>query len=584
MRWFYDLKTMMKLMLSFGFISALMIMVGSLGISGMGEINANVTSLYERDMKGLTDVKDADILVLRVMRTVRQVMIETDPRAQEEQQRQLDRLDVELRASLDTIEKGLILPEGRAKLAEIRATYPGWMESVRETAKLAIAKDMPGALNAVHRALPQGQKVEGGLTEIAHFKHNLGKKAFDESAAVYSQSRTTLILSILASVLLAIVLSFIVGQSISKPMASAVGVLKDMAQGDFTRRLDLDTKDEVGAMARALNSAIESVRDALEQVRGVANDVATASQQLRASAEEISAGAQEQASSLEETAASLEEITSTVKQNAETAHHAATIAGESRTAADNGSRVVASAVQAMQEITTSSKRIADIISSIDEIAFQTNLLALNAAVEAARAGDQGRGFAVVAAEVRNLAQRSAASAKEIKALISDSVQKVETGSKHVNESGHTLQNIMSSVSTVTDMMGEVAAAAKEQNTGIEQVNTAISQMDRVTQGNASQTEEMSSTAEALATQAEQLQNLVGRFQLGDSAPPPKAPPKAPPKVVGAKRSPKKPARAVMMHVANAPPPAAEPPDASETRMRSSAPPPHANGTTGLDEF
>jgi methyl-accepting chemotaxis protein len=237
----------------------------------------------------------------------------------------------------------------------------------------------------------------------------------------------------------------------------------------------------------------------------------------------MSSGAQQQASSLEETAASLEEITGTVKQNADNARQANQLAVGSRDTAEKGGEVVTQAVSAMGEINQSSKKIADIITTIDEIAFQTNLLALNAAVEAARAGEQGRGFAVVAAEVRSLAQRSATAAKEIKALIQDSVQKVQDGSQLVNKSGHTLQEIVSSVKKVTDIIGEIAAASQEQSGGIDQVNKAVSQMDQVVQSNAAQTEEVSSTAQALSLQANQLQQLVGKFKLEqDSASPARA--------------------------------------------------------------
>jgi methyl-accepting chemotaxis protein len=246
--------------------------------------------------------------------------------------------------------------------------------------------------------------------------------------------------------------------------------------------------------------------------------VAAAAEQLSSGAQEISSGAQEQASSLEETAASLEELSSTVRQNADNAQQANQLASGSRDVARKGGQVVESAVHAMHEINTSSRKIADIITTIDEIAFQTNLLALNAAVEAARAGEQGRGFAVVAGEVRNLAQRSALAAKEIKTLIQDSVRKVEDGSALVTDSGRTLEEIVGSVKRVTDIVAEIAAASREQSIGIEQVTTAVGAMDHVTQANASQTEELNATAENLAAQARQMKDLVSHFRLSSSDP------------------------------------------------------------------
>ncbi len=302
-----------------------------------------------------------------------------------------------------------------------------------------------------------------------------------------------------------------------RKVALVLDVVNAMAAGRFDVQVPSLGEDAVGQVATALRAAMASMRTALIEVRNVAATVSTASEQLNGVSREISAGAQTQASSLEETASSLEEITSTVKQNTDNAQQARQLANGSRDVAERGGAVVHDAVLAMDEINQSSKRIADIITTIDEIAFQTNLLALNAAVEAARAGEQGRGFAVVAAEVRNLAQRSASAAREIKVLIQDSVEKVQNGTDLVNKSGQTLSEIVTSVKRVTDIVAEIAAASKEQLTGIEQVNKAVAQMDRVTQANAAQTEEMSGTAGMLLSHAEQLADLVGGFQLDDQA-------------------------------------------------------------------
>ncbi|MEZ6097431.1 MAG: methyl-accepting chemotaxis protein [Pirellulaceae bacterium] len=299
----------------------------------------------------------------------------------------------------------------------------------------------------------------------------------------------------------------------NRKVAIVLDVVNSVAEGNFDVDIPDLGSDPVGQVASALAQAVQAVDTALREVREVAGTVSTAAEQLTEASREISSGAQTQASSLEETASSLEEITSTVKQNSDNAQQARQLANGSRDVAEKGGSVVNDAVEAMSEINQSSKKIADIITTIDEIAFQTNLLALNAAVEAARAGEQGRGFAVVAAEVRNLAQRSASAAKEIKTLIQDSVRKVENGSELVNKSGQTLSEIVSSVKRVTDIVSEIAAASKEQLTGIEQVNKAVSQMDRVTQANAAQTEEMSGTAASLLSHSNQLSGLVGRFQL-----------------------------------------------------------------------
>ncbi|MDY3561429.1 methyl-accepting chemotaxis protein [Gemmata sp. JC673] len=300
---------------------------------------------------------------------------------------------------------------------------------------------------------------------------------------------------------------------LERKVGTIVQTVDALAAGDFTVSIPDLGDDNVGRMAASLNQAVESVRTALEGVKGVSEQLADASAQLSAASEEISSGAQEQASSLEETASALEEITATVQRSADSAQQARQLAGGSKEVAEKGGQVVSGAVGAMSEISGSSKKIEEIITTIDEIAFQTNLLALNAAVEAARAGEQGRGFAVVATEVRNLAQRSATAAKEIKGLIQDSVKKVETGTELVNKSGDALAEIVTSVKRVTDIVTEIAAASKEQSIGIDQVNKAVTQMDSATQRNAGQTEEMNATAQALTDQAAQLRDLIARFKL-----------------------------------------------------------------------
>jgi methyl-accepting chemotaxis protein len=369
------------------------------------------------------------------------------------------------------------------------------------------SKDLQGVV-VITRAVKVGSETVGSV--------NLGVSTESVDEAMRSAWRVLLFREAASLVLLFSVLTFLVRRQVARPLKRLNDLfMKAQTTGDLTVRSDLQRRDEVGMIARRFDRFMETLQGLLAQVSDAASQVASASQQLSSASEELSSGSQEQASSLEETAASLEEITGTVKQNADNAKQANQLAMGSRETAETGGQVVTSAVEAMGKINVASKRIADIITTIDEIAFQTNLLALNAAVEAARAGEQGRGFAVVAAEVRNLAQRSATAAKEIKGLIQDSVHKVEGGSELVNKSGQTLQEIVNSVKRVTDIIGEIAAASQEQSTGIDQVNRAVTQMEAVVQSNGAQTEELSSTAQSLAAQAEQLQALVAKFKLGE---------------------------------------------------------------------
>jgi methyl-accepting chemotaxis protein len=292
-------------------------------------------------------------------------------------------------------------------------------------------------------------------------------------------------------------------------------VVQAAVDGELTERISLEGKTgPVEALSTSVNALIASMMDMVSEIKVAAQEVSTGSEEISKGNTDLSQRTEEQASSLEETASSMEEMTSTVKNNAENAGQANQLALAARQQAEKGGTVVTNAVRAMQEINASSKKIADIIGVIDEIAFQTNLLALNAAVEAARAGEQGRGFAVVATEVRNLAGRSATAAKEIKSLIQESVSKVNEGSKLVDQSGAALAEIVTSVKKVSDIVAEISAASQEQSTGIEQVNKAITQMDEVTQQNAALVEQAAAAAESLTEQARKLADSMAKFNVG----------------------------------------------------------------------
>ncbi len=290
-------------------------------------------------------------------------------------------------------------------------------------------------------------------------------------------------------------------------------VSKALAAGDLTQTISRDYPGLFGETRAGVNATVENLKKLVEEIKAAVDSISTASSEIASGNANLSQRTEEQASSLEETASSMEELTSTVKQNADNARQANQLAIGSSEIAGRGGEVVKEVVGTMNSINESSKKIVDIISVIDGIAFQTNILALNAAVEAARAGEQGRGFAVVAGEVRNLAQRSAAAAKEIKTLISDSVEKVEDGSKLVDEAGRTMEEIVTSIRRVTDIMAEISAASDEQSSGIEQVNQAVIQMDEVTQQNAALVEEAAAAAESLEEQAQKLSSSVAVFRI-----------------------------------------------------------------------
>jgi methyl-accepting chemotaxis protein len=432
--------------------------------------------------------------------------------------------------------------QGDAKKAgDFRAlaeAYAEYLTTYDEVIEMAGAQKTDAAIfHSVTRASPKAERMLAVSDEL--HGQNVARVQLESGKAASTIRGAHVFMTIVsfAAILMAVALGVLTSRLVTRPVQDVCTLLKDLGQGegDLTRRLPVGRDDEIGQMARWFNAFVEKLHDIVAQVTQSAEWTGGTAQQLATSSQQLSSGAQEQASSLEETAASLEQITATVRQNADNARQANQLATAARDTADKGRQVVTSAIAAMADIDDAARQIAEIIGVIDEIAFQTNLLALNAAVEAARAGEQGRGFAVVAAEVRSLAQRSATAAKEIKGLIHDSTQKVRAGSTLVDTSGKTLEEIVVSVRRVTDIIAEISAASQEQSQGIDQVNRAVAQMDNVTQSTAAQTEQVSATAQSLAAQAGQLQMLVARFKLDESAR--VRVPTAPPPLVAAPPSP-----------------------------------------------
>ncbi|MFS2003770.1 methyl-accepting chemotaxis protein [Duganella sp. CT11-25] len=383
--------------------------------------------------------------------------------------------------------------------------------------------------------LDTGRKIyEGDMTQ-SRIRYLAALKAFTEkqealldAAAVdiqqqYKSGRMLLIMLGVAAIVMGIGAAWWITRTITQPINEAVKVAETVSSGDLTSDIQVNSNDETGKLMHALKTMNANLVNIVGQVRNGTDLMATASTEIAAGNQDLSSRTEQQASSLEETASSMEELTSTVRFNAENARQANELAINASEIASRGGSVVGEVVNTMGSINESSRKIVDIISVIDGIAFQTNILALNAAVEAARAGEQGRGFAVVASEVRNLAQRSASAAKDIKGLINDSVEKVALGSELVGKAGQTMDEIVQSISRVTQIMTQISNASEEQSIGIAQVNDAITQMDQVTQQNAALVEQAAAAAESMQEQSAKLADVVSVFKIDEASLPPKPP-------------------------------------------------------------
>lgn len=513
------LKVSTKLALLIGLFGALLVLIGSLGMYGIGKSNDALKSVYEDRTVPAAQLGEIRALILRNRMNLNIALVTPTSEVITERTAQIESNIAAISKTWDAY-MATYLTQEEAKLAKTFTEDHQKLvqEGLRPTIVALRANDLKEAQRLLSEKVRQmSVPAERGNDLLIKLQIDEAKKEYTEAAARYATIRLVSIAAIVGGLLFAALFGFVLVRNISRQLGAepgeAAGLAQRVAAGDFSMAIALRAGDSTSLMAQ-LKEMQTRLATVVNNVRQNAEGVATASAQIAQGNSDLSQRTEEQASALQQTAASMEQLGSTVKQNSDSARQANQLAQNASAVAVKGGEVVAQVVETMKGINDSSKKISDIISVIDGIAFQTNILALNAAVEAARAGEQGRGFAVVASEVRSLAGRSAEAAKEIKSLINASVERVEQGALLVDQAGATMTEVVGSIRRVTDMMGEISAASAEQSQGVDQIGEAVTQMDTVTQQNAALVEEMAAAASSLQSQAQDLVGTVAVFKLG----------------------------------------------------------------------
>ncbi|MGH6648000.1 methyl-accepting chemotaxis protein [Aquabacterium sp.] len=528
MSWFANLRLRAKLTLSFAVVLTMTLLLGVFSVLKLGAVNEQSTEVVHNWMPSIQAVSAHSTGVADLRLSDFQLVSAGDAAESQQAEKDMALASSDLQKSEAQYVKLISSPAEKALWDAFKQDWAAYLGEHQEIVKLVKADQHDAARS---RLLGRSQQLfvqaNEKLDQLVLMNVKGGNEAGLQVDGIYNSARWAILVVVVLAVAVGMVLAMYMAQIISVPVRRTAEVLQAVAGGDLTQTIHSDRRDEIGIMQRALAQMIDSFAGTVSKVRAGAESVATASAQIAHGNLDLSSRTENQASSLEQTAASVEQMSGTVRTNADNARQANQLASAASEVAMRGGEVVSQVVNTMSGIQASSKKIADIIGVIDGIAFQTNILALNAAVEAARAGEQGRGFAVVAGEVRSLAQRSAQAAREIKTLISDSVEQINAGSDLVSAAGTTMNDVVLQVRKVTDLVGEIAHASTEQSQGIGQINQAIGQLDQTTQQNAALVEESTAAAESLSAQAQALAQSVAAFKTLQSVPSTQAAPAAP---------------------------------------------------------
>jgi len=505
-----------RLALGFGLLMLLMVAMAGTGISQLAHLNVQMKDVLHQKYPNTVMAGDITDQLNLVARSVRNVLLLKDAQQIKSENDRIVGAEKTIQQQLARLDKQLTDAPSRTLLANLLIAQKNYLEKRDKVLTLVASGNKETAIDLlISDVRPVQSAYMGAVDKLIEQQNRLMQEAGETVEQTYGSASNLLIGMASAGLLLAAAIAYTITRSITIPLNRAVLIAQTVAAGDLTSHIEASGKDETAQLLNALKTMNGNLQVIVSQVRQGTDTIATASTEIANGNLDLSSRTEQQAGSLEETASAMEELTSTVKQNADHARAANQLATSASAVATQGGNVVGQVVDTMESISASSKKIVDIISVIDGIAFQTNILALNAAVEAARAGEQGRGFAVVASEVRSLAQRSATAAKEIKQLINDSVEKVDNGSKLVEQAGATMEEVVTSVKRVSDIVGEISSAGKEQSNGIEQINQAILAMDQTTQQNAALVEQAAAAAQSLQDQAAQLSKVVGVFKLDE---------------------------------------------------------------------